>query len=113
MEALIVELELVGKLKTGDKLNVQDVVTIEHPHILSFITRWYYEDNRVKTSEYLQSLVVRTSEILTNPTTDISRVTRATYNAVSGVRCLIFTYATDLAFVTKLENIVQQFELLL
>lgn len=117
MEYLIIELELVGKIKIGDKLNIsnqnQTSVSIEHPTFYSSFTRWYYEDGRDKTAEYLQSLVTRTSEKISGiDITDRNRLIRATYNAMSGIKCLVFTYASDLAYVTRLENILQQMELL-
>ena len=113
MEELIIHLELIGKLKIGDKLNIQKlsdkyVVYIDHRSYFSSITRWYNENNRNQSIDYFIYLVNSSVKNI-----DHERVKRSICNAMIGINCLIFTYSSDLLFVTKLQNILQQFELVI
>lgn len=116
-ETLIVTLELFGKIRNGDKVNItENNINIEHPTWISSIKRWYSDDNRNKTLEFLQNLVQKSSnqfKQLEEKKICNDRLIRSTYNAIIGIRCLTFTYSDDLLFVTSIENIIQQFEILI
>ena len=113
-ESHIIILDLLGKLRNGDKVNIlEGQITIEHPSWISSIRRWYTEDNRRKTLEFLQNIVNKTKSLFDNKEISKERLVRSTYNALSGLRCLSFTYSDDLHFVTSIENITQQFEIII
>lgn len=117
-ESTIVKLEIIGKLKVGDKLHIdnQTNYSIDHPSWYNSISRWYLGNDRTFTTKELDELLKKVGTyIKTSNDKDQqkTRLIRSIRNCISGLRSLICTYQSDLQIVSSLENIIERYQLLL
>ncbi len=111
-ELTLIRLEIIGKLKLGDKLHVDETnnFSIDHPSYLAPLYRWYFGNNRRFTTTHIESLLVKINSFTVDDKKK-ERLCRGIYNAIVGLRALTCTYSNDLQIVSSIENIIERFQL--
>jgi hypothetical protein len=121
---ILLNLKVLGKIKTGNKLSIVDNnISIDNTYIQS-INRWYNNNSRNETVKFLENLdekiTKKIEELLEIDNSSLFLDTRETLlldlnhhlkTSIDGLRNLISTYQADELIISNLELILNNFNL--
>lgn len=124
---LILDLKIISKIKPNNKLLIiNDKLLIDDAYFLNGLIRYYKNQNRENTIEYIQNLNknledeinkiilnkdVEDNILRDNPSNILVNLSHDLTQAVNGLKNLILTYNSDNFLVSKIEMIIYNFEL--
>ncbi len=127
LKDIILDLKIISKIKPYNKLLIQDKkLLIDDTYIFTSIIRYYKNQNREKTIEYVEeinkNLEFKINNIILNkdttenilkdhPSNILVNLSHDLTQAVNGLKNLIITYNNDNCLISKIEIIIYNFEL--
>ena len=124
---LILDLKIISKIKPNNKLLINNgKLLIDETYFFNGIMRYYKNQNRENTIEYIQNLNknledeinkiilnkdVEDNILRDNPSNILVNLSHDLTQAVNGLKNLILTYNSDNFLVSKIEMIIYNFEL--
>jgi len=124
---LILDLKIISKIKPNNKLLItNNKLLIDDSYMLNGLIRYYKNQNRENTIEYIQNLNknledeinkiilnkdVEDNILKDNPSNILVNLSHDLTQAVNGLKNLILTYNSDNFLVSKIEMIIYNFEL--
>jgi hypothetical protein len=129
-EELVLDLKIISKIKPYEKLYIEDnKISIDNTYYLSFIYRYLYNQTRDLTISYLETLNVdltlKLNEILTktcnennneniitdNPSNVLVNLSHDLTLCNIGLKNLIISYNNDEYIKSKIEILINNFEI--
>lgn len=127
LKDIILDLKIISKIKPYNKLLIQDKkLLIDDTYFFTSIIRYYKNQNREKTIEYVEeinkNLEFKINNIILNkdttenilkdhPSNILVNLSHDLTQAVNGLKNLIITYNNDNCLISKIEIIIYNFEL--
>ena len=124
---LILDLKIISKIKPNNKLIIlNNKLLIDDYYFFNAIIRYYKNQNRENTINYIQNLNKNIDEEINkiilnkendndilkdNPSNILVNLSHDLTQAVNGLKNLILTYNNDNFLVSKIEMIIYNFEL--
>ena len=127
LKDIILDLKIISKIKPYNKLIIQEKkLLIDDTFFFTGIIRYYKNQNREKTIEYVEeinkNLELKINNIILNkdatdnilkdhPSNILVNLSHDLTQAVNGLKNLIITYYNDNCLISKIEIIIYNFEL--
>jgi len=111
---IISKLKFISKIQIGDRINTK-YTSIQNDSVFTSLTRFFYQDNRIKTIIFVQETIKKAYELIYmyEKSEKISEkilcvnLIRDLNDSKSGLNNLKDTYSYDLKFCCDIDTIIQ------
>ena len=108
IEDVVLNLKLISKIKQNDKMIVVNKIIRVDNRLLQPVFRWYTSDNRIETLQFIELLVNKALDNVTNVvkedlvyTSDL--IKKELINSLIGLENLNATYKNDIYISSKID----------
>lgn len=108
IEDVVLNLKLISKIKQNDKMIIVNKIIRVDNRLIQPVLRWYTSDNRIETLQFIEILINKALDNISNDvkedsvyTTDL--IKKELINSLIGLENLNATYKNDIYISSKID----------